>query len=199
MDACLTSTTSAMRACDSPASLRSESNNCQFIAASYRHDRQSSIDESIISGDTFPPMQSDFGKRLLKARKMVGLSQGKVAKAVGMTQPSYSHLESDGQSSAYTPAIARICRVSVDWLAYGSGEMMLGLPASTDALHLSIPASEEPTPGAVELACLYDLIPVSDRIARARAYNAASQAILDVLQDVAQKPASAPGQKKQAA
>lgn len=42
------------------------------------------------------------------------------------------------------------------------------------------------TPGAMELAALYDLIPVSDRVARATAYNIATTAILQVLQG--QKP-----------
>jgi hypothetical protein len=38
------------------------------------------------------------------------------------------------------------------------------------------------TPTAMELAFLFDLIPVADRIRRTQAYNAASKAILDTLE-----------------
>lgn len=36
---------------------------------------------------------------------------------------------------------------------------------------------------AMEIALLYDLIPASDRVRRTRAYNAATKAILDVLEE----------------
>lgn len=41
-----------------------------------------------------------------------------------MSQANYAELERRGQGSAYTPKIARRCGVSVDWLAYASGEML---------------------------------------------------------------------------
>ncbi len=68
-------------------------------------------------------MRSEFGNRLYQARKQAGLTQSQLAKAVGMSQGTYAELEKTGQGSSYTPAIAGVCNVSVEWLAYGQGSI----------------------------------------------------------------------------
>ena len=78
-------------------------------------------------------MRSEFGQRLYEARKSIpGLTQAKIAKAVGMSQSNYADLESFGQGSAFTPAIAAFCGVSVEWLAYGKGDKF---PTVVDEQH----------------------------------------------------------------
>ena len=48
----------------------------------------------------------------------------------------------------------------------------------------TVNAPTELTPSAVEIAVLFDMIPLSDKIKRAQAFNAASMAIMQVLQSV---------------
>jgi transcriptional regulator with XRE-family HTH domain len=130
----------------------------------------------IFRNDTLVKMKSDFGQRLFDARKHANLTQMELAKAVGVTQSNLSELEKKGAGSALTPALAKRCGVSIQWLAYGLGDM------------LSEDAAPEPTQvsslssAALELAMLFDMIPARDRIKRAQAYGAASAAILDRLE-----------------
>ncbi|MFB6349450.1 XRE family transcriptional regulator [Moraxella sp. ZJ142] len=62
--------------------------------------------------------------RLKFARKNAKISQAAVAKAVGISQPSYQALES-GKSgkSAFLPQIANALKVNINWLATGQGEI----------------------------------------------------------------------------
>lgn len=71
-----------------------------------------------------PMSPSEFGARLLLARKHAGLTQTALAKAVSMSQGAYAEAEKVGQGSAYTAQIARACGVSAEWLATGMGEMV---------------------------------------------------------------------------
>lgn len=73
-------------------------------------------------------MRTEFGQRLLEARKAAKLTQVQLAKAAGMSQANYAELEKSGQGSAFTPKIAYLCGVSVEWLAYGTGEMNAANP-----------------------------------------------------------------------
>ena len=68
--------------------------------------------------------RTDFGQRLAAARKHADLTQGALAKQVGMSQSAYSEAEKSGLGSAFTPQIAKACGVNVDWLATGEGEMI---------------------------------------------------------------------------
>jgi transcriptional regulator with XRE-family HTH domain len=70
-------------------------------------------------------MRTEFGQRLFEARTYAKLTQTKLCQIVGMSQGTYGELERSGSSSSYTPAIATVCRVDVNWLAYGEGEMAL--------------------------------------------------------------------------
>jgi hypothetical protein len=68
-------------------------------------------------------------------------------------------------------AVADYLKVSPEWLLKGTGQM---------AVQRSAPSSL--TPAAIEIAALFDMIPVTDKIKRAQAFNAATMAILQVLQ-----------------
>lgn len=64
---------------------------------------------------------STFGERLKEARKDAKLSQGSLAKLVGVKQPTISELEADGKGSSFTPMLAKVLNVSAIWLAEGKG------------------------------------------------------------------------------
>ncbi len=70
-------------------------------------------------------------------------------------------------------AVAGFLKVNPDWLLNGVGEMTLPSPSNVPT---------ELTRAAIEMAALYDMIPASDRIARAQAFNLATTAIMSVLQ-----------------
>jgi transcriptional regulator with XRE-family HTH domain len=64
---------------------------------------------------------STFGERLREARKEKGLSQGALAKIVGVKQPTIAELESEGKGSSKAALIAKALGVSVLWLSEGRG------------------------------------------------------------------------------
>lgn len=62
-----------------------------------------------------------LGERLELARKGAGLTQAKLAKAVGIEQATVSQIETGiVNRSSYLPEMARACGVSTDWLAFGA-------------------------------------------------------------------------------
>lgn len=68
-----------------------------------------------------------YAKRLSKARSHAGLNQSELARRIGVKPQSIQYLEDESkeaQGSTHTPAIARECGVSADWLASGTGEMI---------------------------------------------------------------------------
>lgn len=68
-----------------------------------------------------------IGKRIAEARRAAGLTQGQLAKAIGIKQPTLSKLEADGsQSTAYTPQIAAATGYEALWLATGKGKKLSG-------------------------------------------------------------------------
>jgi hypothetical protein len=69
--------------------------------------------------------------------------------------------------------VAALLKVNPEWLATGAGS--IDLPAAH-----RYPG--ELTPAAVELAALFDMLPATNRVARAQAFNAATTAIMQVLQ-----------------
>ena len=166
----------------------------QFMPESYRqtcifaNDQEKSL--PMPETATLRSMRSEFGQRLFDARKHADLTQQELAKAVGTSQANLGELEKKGAGSALTPALAKRCGVSVEWLAYGQGDMLATDSAPDQAQITSLSSA------ALELAMLFDLIPMRDRIKRAQAFGAASAAILDRLES----PSSAqttPGRKKQ--
>ena len=75
-------------------------------------------------------------------------------------------------------AVAAFLKVNSRWLLTGEGPMEVSVQVN---------APTELTPAAVELAVLFDMIPQADKLSRAKAFNAASTAIMQVLQDAAAK------------
>jgi len=70
-------------------------------------------------------LMSTFGERLREARKNKKLSQGQLAKLVGVKQPTISELESEGKGSSNTALIAKVLGVSPIWLSEGKGDKEL--------------------------------------------------------------------------
>lgn len=70
-------------------------------------------------------------------------------------------------------AVAEFLRVNSRWLLAGEGPID-PLPRNVAPIELSA--------AAIEIAALFDLIPAAEKIKRAQAYNAATTAILQVLQ-----------------
>lgn len=75
-------------------------------------------------------------------------------------------------------AVAAFLKVNSRWLLTGEGPMEVSVQVN---------APTELTPAAIELAVLFDMIPQADKLSRAKAFNAASTAIMQVLQDAAAK------------
>ena len=84
-------------------------------------------------------------------------------------------------------AVAAYLKVNSDWLLTGEGQM-----ESTATVN----APTELTPAAIELAVLFDMIQQSDKLSRAKAFNAASTAIMQVLQHAPATPLALPGPEK---
>jgi len=68
--------------------------------------------------------RSDYGQRLLDARKRKGLTQTQVAKLAGISQGTYGELEKKGLGSAYNATFAKIYGVDPSWLETGEGDML---------------------------------------------------------------------------
>ena len=120
-------------------------------------------------------MRTEFGQRLFTARKSAKLTQLKLSKAVGMSQGTYGELELTGQGSSYTPAIARELGVSVEWLAYGHGEMEMDVKNPPKQ---SANDGDELTTLGRSLAELFDTLPKDDPDLRAKAFSRCADAIL---------------------
>ena len=111
-----------------------------------------------------------------KARRIeLGITQEDVARVSGLKQSDVSKIESGRiQKTTEMIGLARALRCNAIWLAHGQGDMLPS--ANTPA------AQPMQTPGAIELAELYDMIPVSQRIKRAQAFAAAAAAIVAVIE-----------------
>jgi transcriptional regulator with XRE-family HTH domain len=115
-----------------------------------------------------------MANRARARRKELGLTQAEVAQVSGLQQSDVSKIENGGiQKTTELLGLARALRCSPQWLFNGQGDMV--------AVNSASPADEGPTPSAMELAALFDLIPVSDRLHRVEAFTAAAAAILAVL------------------
>jgi phage repressor protein C with HTH and peptisase S24 domain len=72
-------------------------------------------------------MQMTFGQRVAAAMEKKGLSQGQLAKKLGLKQPTISNILNNPKvtSSKHTMAIARETGVSPDWLESQIGPMVI--------------------------------------------------------------------------
>lgn len=100
---------------------------CQFMPQEYRQTGNVSSGFAVFQMDTLLPMdrktRSEYGARLLAARKHKGLSQTALANAVGMSQSAYGQAETTGSGSSFTSQLADVCGVRAQWLATGIGSM----------------------------------------------------------------------------
>jgi transcriptional regulator with XRE-family HTH domain len=127
----------------------------------------------ILAVDKIGSMKTPFGLRIYEAMQHADMNQSELSKKIGLSQGGISALIKTGQGSSYTPAIAQALGVNVNWLAYGNGAMLDAAPKSTIA-----GVSDQ----ALQLAALFDLIPIRETLQRQKAYAAAVQSILSVLQ-----------------
>ncbi len=125
-----------------------------------------------------------YGKRLEKALTHAGKSRRELGQYLEMSPQNIGmiinnakktdqHLGSEDHAKA-----ARYLRVNAHWLATGEGEM------TSDGAQTGYELSVQ----AIELAELLDMIPVSDRVNRAKAFSDATTAILAVLQPADSTP-----------
>ena len=134
---------------------------------------------------TFAPML--YGERLLMAmrrrgemlgqeitRKDVARVAGTSVQNIGMILKNAMGRDQKLNTKSHA-AVADFLKVSSAWLLDETGPID---PPPVAA------APTELTPAAVELAVLFDMIPAADKISRAQAFNAASTAIMQVLQSL---------------
>lgn len=105
------------------------------------------------------------------SRKDVAAAAGCSVQNIGMILTNAKKVDQKLGAEAHV-AVSALLKVNPHWLATGEGPID---PPSVNA-------PSELTPAAVELAALYDMIPLTDRVARAQAFNLASTAIMQVLQ-----------------
>lgn len=123
--------------------------------------------------DRLREVMEGAGLKKLQLSKAAGVSSGAVTQWLdGSTKAIKSDKAANLQAKTGYSAV---------WIATGVGEKLV---ATAQAY-----PGDQVTPGAMEIAYLYDEIPVSDKIKRTLAWNAATQAILAILQP---EPASAP-------
>lgn len=132
--------------------------------------------------------------RLLEVMLGAGLERLQFAKAAKVTSGAVTQWLDGSTKSIKSVKAANLQAAtgySAVWIATGTGEKMVATaPAQPGA---------QATPGAMEIAFLYDEIPVSDRIKRTQAWNAATQAILEVLQSESASASPSQNRKKQRA
>ncbi|MGI4776921.1 MAG: helix-turn-helix domain-containing protein [Janthinobacterium lividum] len=68
--------------------------------------------------------RSEYGARVVAARKHANLTQVQLAKRLGISQSTLAESETTAQGSSYTPQVAVACGVSPVWLATGKGSMI---------------------------------------------------------------------------
>jgi transcriptional regulator with XRE-family HTH domain len=135
-----------------------------------------------------------YGERLKKAMLRRGEALGRVITRKELSQAAGCSVQNIGMiltnakgkdqklSTESHAKAAAFLKVDPDWLLNEVGDIE---PKSQTN------APTELTSAAVEIAVLFDMIPVSDRIRRAQAFNSATAEIMRVLQSAgASEPAS---------
>jgi transcriptional regulator with XRE-family HTH domain len=178
--------------------------NFQFMEPSYRFTDTDASDIPtqpsgfpIFERGTLPAMaritRTEFGSRLVQARKSAKLTQEQLCTQIGIAQSTLSEAETVAIGSKHTAVLADALNVSPLWLATGQGPRTLNAPADMFAAPAQADApAQEPSALARELTLLFDTL--TDRIERACAYSKATQAILSVMQARDAPPTDAPAQ-----
>ena len=127
-----------------------------------------------------------YGERLLEAMKVRGDELGQKVSRLDVARVAECSRQNIGMiltnskgvdqqlSVTSREAVAAYLKVNTRWLATGQGPMK-GVDVARPPV---LPFSQ----AALQLAELFDMLPHSDRLRRAKAYSAASRAILDVLE-----------------
>lgn len=113
-----------------------------------------------------------------------GYSRTQLALAAKRTPASVTHWLNGESKEIKGPSAAGLQALtgySAAWIATGT------LPKLVEQADAQKTPQEPATPVAMEIALLFDEIPVTDRIRRTQAYNAATQAILGILEDASTK------------
>ena len=178
--------------------------NFQFIEESYRFCDTDASDIPtpgsgfpILGRGTLPAMaritRTEFGSRLVQARKSAKLTQEQLCAQIGIAQSTLSEAETIAIGSKHTALLADALSVSPLWLATGQGQRLTAAPADLFAAPAQAEAPDQaPSALARELSLLFDML--TDPIERACAYNQATQAILSVMQACDARPTDAPAQ-----
>ena len=113
-------------------------------------------------------------ERLKHAREAKGWSQARLASAAELSQSAVGNIEAGvRQAKGSLPVLAKALSVSYEWLANGVGDMQ----AAATPIPYNGPSSL-----SRELALVFDMIPESEPLKRAKAYALATSAIVAVLQ-----------------
>ncbi len=106
------------------------------------------------------------------SRRDVATVAGCSVQNIGMIITNAKGRDQKLGADAHT-SVASFLRVNPEWLASGTGQMDMPKPSNLP---------KELTPAAIEIAVLFDMIQQSDKISRAKAFNLATSAIMQVLQ-----------------
>lgn len=119
-------------------------------------------------------------------RKEVADAAGTSVQNIGMILKNAKGRDQNLRTESHAK-VAAFLKVNSAWLLDETGPMELRPLVSAPATL---------TPAAVELAALFDIIPTDDKVRRAMAFNAASTAIMQVLQLAPATPLALPGPGK---
>jgi transcriptional regulator with XRE-family HTH domain len=128
-----------------------------------------------------------YGQRLSEAMKNAGVTRKVLAQTLGVTVHAIGMVITGAGGRERWLArenhlkAAAFLQVDPNWLMTG-GNTALHTPVAMQT------NSPELSPTAMELAWLFDQIPVADRLRRVVAYNGATQQILSVLRELNDVP-----------
>lgn len=135
-----------------------------------------------------------YGQRLEEAMRAAAVDRKALAHDVGISVQALGQAingrpdrPAQGLSFKNNLMVARRLGVDPNWLATGEGTMVRDDTIESRLVDYSA-GTPAVTPLALELAALFDLIPPGDRVTRAKAYGAASEAIVRVLHDAGTTP-----------
>lgn len=118
------------------------------------------------------PMHPTMQRLYEAAGTLLGVrGQSQVATIIQESAQTVNNWETRGISSRGAIKASRLVGCNPDWVLTGEGDMKGQKETASSGFSSQ----------AIELAHLFDLLP-DDKVTRARAFNAASSAILDALQ-----------------
>lgn len=127
-----------------------------------------------------------YGQRLKQSLEVAGKDRKSLAVALGVSPQAIGMVitGTGGLSFENNLKAAKFLGIDPEWLKSGG----IALVQSD----IQSPKIASPSYGAQELGALFDMIPEVDRIRRTKAFNAASVAILEVIQSAGAASKSPP-------